>query len=180
MANVKWHARKARLYTAPATSITLDNSISLATQFTGASGSMTFDAYIKDVAVTPPELSFEPVACLGEDSNGFQNQFMELKTESAAKITGTMVMQGDEVLEDKFLTALSTASYSSYGYNQSKLLTTQAVLITLSDGTDTVNICMKTPYMKFGERKITGTDGHWEQSFEMTSLPADYREQFLN
>jgi len=174
MAKVKWQARQAVIKFEDDASITLDASAALDTQF--ASGT-AITAYMKDVTITPPEMEVEEIKTMGKDSDGFQNSYMEQKPEGLAMISGTLIMQGDEVLETAMTAITTGGSYTTYGYNVEKR-STKSFLVNLDDSTDEVNIVFKSAYLKFGERKPTGTDGHWEQSFEAKCLASNYREQF--
>ena len=174
MAKVKWAAKQATVKFIDDASITLDSSTSYSSQF---SSGTEVTSYMKDVTVTPPELSVEPINTLGSDTNGFQNAYTEEKPAGMAVISGTLVMQGDEVFETFFTSATNASGYTDYMYNSDKR-NEKAMLVNFDDSTDEVDIVFKTAFMKLGERKPTGTDGHWEQSFEAKCLASNYREQF--
>jgi len=174
MAQVKWAAKQATVKFIDDSSVTLDSSTKYDTQF---SSGTEVTAYMKDATITPPELTVEPIHTLGSDSNGFQNAYTEEKPAGMAMLSGTMVMQGDEIFETWFTGATNATGYTDYMYNSDKR-SEKAVLVKFSDSTDEVDIVLKTAFIKLGERKPTGVDGHWEQAFEAKCLAANYREQF--
>jgi hypothetical protein len=176
MTQIKWRAAKAKLYAATDASISLDTSTSYKSQFSTANAT-EYTAYLKDITITPPEMNVELINTLGEDSNGFQNSYEEIKPSTMAKLTATLVMQGDEIFETGLTGTTFTSGYTDYLYNNSKR-TNKAYSVLFDDGTDEINCVFKTGYVKLGERKSTGTDGHWEQSIEIVCNPANYREQF--
>lgn len=178
MAKIKWLAKKAKLYSCEDASITLDGTASsFEEQFIAGSGSADYSAYIKDVSITPPEMDIELVHTLGEDSNKFQNNFIEEKPSGMATLTATLVMQGDEVFENAMIGQAGKSGYTDYMYNSSKRAD-KAFMVLFKDDTDEVALVFKNAFIKLGERKITGIDGHWEQDIEIICPPNSYREQF--
>jgi hypothetical protein len=174
MAKIKWRAKKAKLYVATSSSITLDSSTKYATLF----GTTTeYTAYIKDITITPPEMEVELVHTLGEDANKFQNSYDEEKPATMAKLSATLVMQGDEIFENGMTGAVKVTGYKDYMYNPDQR-SNKSYLVLFDDAVDEIAIVFKDAYVKFGERKITGVDGHWEQAVELITNPANYREQF--
>jgi hypothetical protein len=183
MASIKYHARQCAvkyITTALAidTSTTLDSEMSGGTSFTGV---------LKDVSISPPEGDVEQVNLLGETS-GFQNALYEEKAFTSATLTGTMVIGSAETLELLFGgagTQIATNSYTRYQYGDSTSSKTRvkvgAILCTLDNSTDKLNVLFNNVMItKLGDLKPTGTDGHWERSFEARCLPADYYEEFKN
>jgi len=178
MAKVKWLARKAKLYACQDAAITLDGTTNTyKEQFLAASGSADYSAYIKDISVTPPEMEVELIHTLGETAKGFQNTFLEEKPETMAKLTATLIMQGDEVFESGMTGAAGKSGYTDYMYNTTKRKD-MAYLVNFTDTVDEVSLVFKGGILKLGERKPTGIDGHWEQAIEIMCTPDDYREQF--
>jgi hypothetical protein len=177
MTKIKWLAKKGQLWTTPNADIALDSSTTYAAQVTASSSEASISAYIKDISITPPEMAVDLVHTTGEDANGFQNSFDEEKPSTQAKLTATLIMQGDEIFELGMTGTALAAGYTDYMFNSSKR-TNLAYVLKFSDLVDEISIVLKNGYVKLGERKITGADGHWEQSIEVICSPSNYREQF--
>jgi hypothetical protein len=177
MAKVKWNARKAEVSIAISSSISIDSSATAyPAQFVAASATNA-SAYIKDVSITPPEMEVEIVHTLGQDTNLFQNSYDEEKPSGMAKMTATLIMQGDEIFETGMTGVTQVSGFTDYMYNPDKR-DNKSYLVNFNDNTDTVSILFHDAYIKLGERKPTGIDGHWEQSIELICSPQNYREQF--
>ena len=177
MTKIKWLAKKGQLYLVPNADITLDSSTTYAAQVTASTSEQAVSAYIKDISITPPEMAVDLVHTTGEDANGFQNSFDEEKPSTQAKLTATLVMQGDEIFETGLTGTTNATGYTDYMYNSSKRANL-AYVVEFNDTVDEINIVLKDGYVKLGERKITGADGHWEQAIEVICSPQNYREQF--
>lgn len=183
MASIKYHARNASAKYST-TALTVSTTSTLAT---AASASTLFTSVLKDVTIVPPEGAVEKVDFLGETS-GFQNALFEEKSYAAASISGTMVLSDAESVEILFGgtgTQIATNTYTRYQYGDSTTGKTRnkigAVFVGLSNGTNVMNFLLNNVMItKLGDVKPTGTDGHWERSFEGMCLPADYYEEFLN
>lgn len=175
MTKVKWHARQGKVSLVDDSAITLDNDESYQTQ--AESGTATVvSTYMKDVTVTPPELEQDKIDTLGQNSNGFQNAFVNENPAGMATLSATLIMQGTELFEDALTPINDGTSFTSYGY-ASSLSGTKSLVVNFDDGTDKINIALKNAYIKVGDRKPSGTDGHWEQDIEAKCLPENYREQ---
>lgn len=183
MASVSFHARQcvAKYSTA---ALTINTTNTLETAITAGTA---FTSFLKDVTITPPEGAVEMQTYLGETS-GFQNARFEEKPYSAATISGTMMVDKTETLELLGLgagTQVATNTYTRYQYGDSTTAKTRvkvgAIGVTLDNGTDKINILFNNVMItKLGDIKPTGTDGHWERSFEAMCLPADYYEEMKN
>ncbi len=103
--------------------VSIGTSADLESLFTTASD---VSAMFKNVTITPPESAWEKVDLLGATSS-FQNQILEQKPVGLATMTGTLVLDEDESV-DNFIDAISTdvssATYSRRqvgGYNMLSL-----------------------------------------------------------
>lgn len=171
---VKWNAKQAEVQFLASESITLDSSTTYKTQFTSGE---TVTAYMKDLTITPPELTTELVHTMGSDAQYFQNSYIEEKPAGMAKLEGTLIMQGDELFEQFFTGATNVTGYTDYYINTTQR-NNKSMLVLFDDGTDEIAIVLHEGFINLGERKPTAVDGHWEQSFTFTCRPNDYREQF--
>lgn len=184
MPSIKYHARNATVKYQTTALASIVTTTTLASQSGTAVG---FTSVLKDVTVVPPEGSVDMVNFLGETS-GFQNALFEEKSYGAASISGTMIVDSAETLELLFGgagTAVATNTYTRYQYGASTTAATRvkvgAMFVLLDNGTNKMNILLNNPMVtKLGDIKPTGTDGHWERSFEAMCLPVDYYEEFLN
>lgn len=191
MAITKFSARNATLKFS-ASAITFD----LATNLDDETYGITIVS-AKDVTFSPPKSEVEMVPLLGETAQTvgsnivttgtFQNVIMDEKAWTVGKITGTLVLTGDEQIEQIALGAGNATSGTNvstrYGFGdtasgKARVLVGN-VLVTLHNNlTDSsgevVNVVMTKPFVNLGDIKPTSADGgHWEMAFEMTSLPGD-------
>lgn len=157
-------------------------------------------AEIKDITVTPPELSYEKIDCIGNTQQTvgansqvrgtatgvvagyFQNQAVQINSAGMWMISGTLVVTGEEQGPD--LLALDTAASITGGYSRysiSALTSTGAwdrttigsMRVYLNNGSEENCIVMSNVYVKLGDLKPTGTDGHWERDIEIMCLAKD-------
>jgi hypothetical protein len=183
MADV-WLAKDCTLKIVDADNIYVDATTTLDTEFTNSTGGATsFTVYAKDVTITEPEGSIDKIDLLGVDGNSFQNALLDHKPYGLARITCTMVLDGDESIESFVYgtgTQIATNTYTRY---QSKDSVRQpcAILVNLDDGTDEVNIVLdEAIIIDLGDRKISGADGHWEMELEAVCLPKDFYIEYKN
>jgi len=141
----------------------------------------------KNVTITEPEGSIDKIDLLGETS-GFQNAELDFRPFGLARISGTLVQPGGEVLET-FMSGSGAAVITGNGATHhryqvgdstsAKTRVAAAFLVNLDDGTYEVNILLNNAYLtKLGDRRISGADGHWEQDFEAVCLPKDYYVEY--
>jgi hypothetical protein len=168
-----WKARETVLRALAA--ITVNTTQLLDAQV--ASGAI--ESKCKNVTVVEPEGAIDKQDFLGETSD-FQNAELDEKPFGLARISGTLVQDGDEVLET-FAFGSGTAITATHHRYQAGLSTSgktrvaAAFLVNLDDGTDEVTILLNNAWIiKLGDRRIAGPDGHWEQDFEAVCLPKDY------
>ena len=168
-----WKARETVIRVANAISVntasTLDSQV--------ASGSI--EAKVKNLTVSEPEGGVDKQDFLGETS-GFQNAALDEKPFGLGTISGTMVIDSDEILE-QWTSGSGTSINSTHTRYQvgastsGKTRVPAAFLVNLDDGTSEVTILLNNAYItKVGDKKISGPDGHWEQDFTAVCLPADY------
>lgn len=174
-----WRANHVTIKVDAAADVSIDTNNELSSFF-GSATAIT--GYCKSVEITPPEGPVDKIDLLGETSN-FQNAELHEKPFGLAKMTGTLLMQGDEIFETYYGgagTSLTSASYTRYQYGSSESGKTRAdiaIVAYLDDGTDAVEVCLDNAKItKLSPRRISGADGHWEQDFEIICLAKDYRE----
>ena len=151
----------------------------------------------KNLTLTLPKSEPKQIDLLGETAvtigsnvprtGTFQNAVMDEGSYSEAMLKGTLVLRGDEdfeVLATGTGTAI-TGALTRYSYGDSTATTgarniVSAVLIDLYNGSERFSAVMVKSRVNIGDIKPTGTDGHWEVDFELTCLPEDYADEFLD
>jgi len=137
-------------------------------------------AATKNITVTPPETGWEKQDLLGQNSNGFQNQLLDEKPVGMATVTGTLVLGEDETLEDFALsgTVTSPSGYTRYSIGRNNDTVVKAC-ITVADSTNGVSFGFDNArFTKWGDVRIAGPDGHWEQDFTIICLTKDFNYEF--
>src|SRR3990167_5883007 len=188
----KISARKATLKFS-SSAITFDTGTALNAE---TYGTLTLIS-AKNVTLSKPKSEVEKVDLLGESTvtigagnprtGVFQNQIMDEKSYSNAKLTGTAVLRGDEDFE-LLATGSGTAitgGYTRYSYGDSTATTgirpiVGAVLFDLYNGSERFSGVMSNVYCNIGDIKPTGADGHFEVDFELTCAPEGYSDEFLD
>jgi hypothetical protein len=194
MADV-WFAKDVTMQIVDADTVAIDAATTLDAEFTAASAYgvsvKNLHSYAKDVTITEPEGSIDKIDLLGVDANSFQNAQLDHKPYGLARIAGTMLLDGDEVLEP-YVAGTGTAitgGYTRYQVGRRVAGTVAnvmarkqcAVLVNLDDSTDEVNFVLDDAwFVKLGDKKISGADGHWEQEFEIVCLPKDFYIEYKN
>lgn len=192
MVVTKISARKATLKFSTS-AVTFDTSTALNAE---TYGTLTVVS-CKNLTLSKPKSEVEQIPLLGETaksigsniprSGTFQNVIMDEKNYSNATLTGTAVLKGDEDFE-LLATGSGTAitgGYTRYSYGDSTATTgarptVGAILIDLYNGSERFSAVMCNVYVNIGEIKPTGGDGHFEVDFELTCLPEDYADEFLD
>src|SRR3990167_8391298 len=192
MAVTKISARKCTLKFS-STAVTFDTSTALNAE---TYGTLTVVS-AKNVTLSKPKSEVEKVDLLGETTvtvgagnprtGVFQNNLMDEKSFSNAKLTGTAVLRGDEDFE-LLATGTGTATTGAltrYSYGDSTATTgarpiVGAVMIDLYNGSERFTAVMSNVYCNIGDIKPTGADGHFEVDFELTCAPEGYSDEFLD
>lgn len=173
-----WKAREGVIKIADTSTVTITNAAALDTFF--GSGS-AMEADMKGIEITEPETTVDKIDLLGQDTNSFQNADFEEKPAGVASITGTMVLRGDESGLDQWsYDAASIAGPAGFTRLQigSGTGNQASLLVNLDDGTDEVNLVLDNAFITTRDKKLTGSDGHWEVSFSATCLARDYFVEF--
>lgn len=173
--------------------------------------SETFTANVnemRDVTITFPEVAVEVVNCIGASTQTiganqvtsgssiginqatFQNQMLERKAVTGWKMSGTVVMQGDEEFFhilgfDAGSAIASNSTRYSFGnitvgganaWNQ-----LGSLRMFLNNGTQEVNVVMTNVQItKFGDLKPAGPDSFWQCDLEAECLSQDGVLEFKN
>jgi len=86
-------------------SVTIDTANPLDSFF---SAGTAIEGKMKSVTIVEPKSEGKKIDLLGEDSDGFQNAEMDEAPYTNAEISGTLILDGDEVLEN-FIYSSSTS-----------------------------------------------------------------------
>jgi len=152
---------------------------------------------IKDVTITVPKSEVEQVALLGTtaqtigagviQSGTFQNMILDEKNWGNGKVSGTLVLTGDEqhdiaALGVGYATSGTNVS-TRYGFGDvasgKERTKVGAVMITLHNNVtdssgEVATFAMSNPIFMIGDIKPTSAEGgHWEIGFECEALPND-------
>jgi hypothetical protein len=182
----KWCAKEGEIYLARYPMVIFASGTTLSGVFAGTVSGVCFTGACKNITITPPETSWDKQDLLGKDSSGFQNALMDEKPPGFANLTATLLLGGDETIEDYVVsgTVTSPAGYSRYqlGGNQSSVTRLIAcVAMTSSQQEDYVAFGMEDARMiKWGDIKISGPDGHWEQDIAIMCLAKNFYSEFKN
>jgi hypothetical protein len=142
----------------------------------------TITGIMKDIQVTEPMGDVDMLNFLGTDSNGFQNAELEEKPAGIVEIQGTMILPGDEVVEDLIYDAATTIASTHSRYRAGKASKRSVcLLLNLDDSTDEVNYAGTNMLVAARGVKVTGADGHFEANVTFKCLPRDwYGPEFKN
>ncbi len=168
-----WQARETTIKLDTADNITITTADNLSTFF---SSSPDITATAKNVTIVEPEGDVDKIDLLGVDASGFQNAELEEKPFGLAQITGTLVLDSVDRIEDFALGTGTTVAtdYTRYRVGDGNRPDC-AVLISLTDGTNEVYFAMdNAKFTRIGDIKISGPDSHWEQDFKIVCLPRDF------
>jgi hypothetical protein len=162
---------------------------------------------LKDVTVTPPEQAYEKVDFIGKSAQtvganaqtvgtatgvvagNFQNQAVQETSVGMWSVSGTQVLTGDEQMEDVLGLGNSqaiTGGYTRYAIGtyesdgSSSRNTLGSYRLYLNNGSEEVTLLLSNVYVKLGDIKPTGADGHYEREFEIMCLAKDGAMEFLD
>ncbi|MHA2202180.1 MAG: hypothetical protein ACW991_00690 [Candidatus Hodarchaeales archaeon] len=153
-----------------ASGVSVDTTTDLRQLFEAAEGD-DVTGFVKNVTITPPETAYELVSLLGVDTNSFQNQLLEEKPPGMATFTATMILGEDEAFEPYLDSSSTTVTggYTRYQMGNSQQVSGTDILVQVSGATGTVNLALiDAKLTKYGDVKISASDGHWEQ--EITGI----------
>jgi len=186
---VVWRAPHTSVIIDDAASVTISGSAALDTFFTS---STSIEGFMTDVSVVVPEGEVEKIDALGVTSS-FPNAYLDQQVFGLAELSGTLIVQGDEMLVGQTTSQLffgaGTAVAGTHTRYQAGsvdasgdfIRPTVAILVRLDDGTDEVNIVLDNAYIsKYGEVKLDGADGHWEVEVTIKCLPTDFYMEWKN
>lgn len=174
-----WVAREGIFQIGKFPAVEFDTSTTLSGTF--ASSGYEISAAMKNITITPPETSWEKQDLIGQTTNGFQNQLLDEKPVGIATITGTLILAEDEMISDLLISgsATSVASYSRYQIGEKTSDNRVTVVVTLSKNQNTVSFGIEDAVVtKWGDVRISGPDGHWEQDITVISLAKNFYWEF--
>lgn len=185
-----WTAKMGDLYLGRWPLTLVDSSVTLSGVFRGGTASgVSIIAAVKNITVTPPETAWEKQDFQG-GVGGFQNALLDEKPVGIATVTATMILDQDELIEDLLVsgTAAAPSGYTRYQMYPSSQGTVMSgsnvvavVTLTASDQTKYIAFGFDSArFNKWGDVRISGPDGHWEQDFTIICLPKDFRYEFKN
>jgi len=159
-----------------ASGVTIATTGNLESLFSSAVSGVLVTAFTKSVTITPPETAHDLQSFMGADTNNFQNQMLEEKPPGLATMTGTLIMDEDEVLESllDISGTVVTGGYTRYQLGNSSSAETD-ILVQLSGATGAVNIALiDSEITKWGDVRVSGPDGHWEQDITAICLAKNF------
>lgn len=180
---------KAVVY-AKASAVTVTDSATILSLFTAST-----DIYnkAKNIVITPPMGEIEKIDMIGETASTleptltFQNNLVEEKSWTFARISGTLMLDGncDEDIFDLMITGAGVSeptTFKRHQYGASDSGNTRVVgsiMVHFPMGATTLkSILFNNFYLtKLGDIKSTGSDGHLERDFEGTCTPDNYLEE---
>ena len=180
------HIRSVKI--ALASAITITGSAALNTFFTGTTGNTNMvQAFSKTLTIAVPEGAVDKVDFLGVDTNSFQYAELEDKPFDVGGISGTLVLNDDEVLET-FFYGTGTAVSTTHMRYQAGILSASgrpdiAILVDIYDPVSSKEVeCVITNarITKLGDIKISGPDSHFEVEFNAVCLPRDFYLEVKN
>jgi len=148
-----------------------------------SSSGYEISAAMKNITITPPETSWEKQDLLGKTSTNFQNQLLDEKPVGMATITGTLILGEDETISDLLIsgsaTSTATATYSRYQLGEKTSDNRVTAVVTMEKSDNAVSFGMEDAVVtKYGDIKISGPDGHWEQEITIISLAKNFYWEF--
>jgi len=174
-----WRARHVTMKFEDSSEYSIDTTTHLFEGFT--TGTEISNA--KNVTITEPEISVDKIDLLGTNANSFQNQEKMKNPVAMATISGTLLLDSDEVLEgqiDTGTTISSTSSAMRYQIGAGGESDTTFV-VQLSDSGDVVEIALDSATItRIGDIRQDSADGHWEQDFEATCLAKDFYIEYYD
>lgn len=181
-----WVARNGYMYIGNVSGVVFSNAVSLSGAFSEAASGVAIEAAVKNITITPPETSWEKQDFCGTNSSGFQNQLLDEKPVGLSTITATMILGENEIISDLIMSG--TANGIGYSRRQigkgdeypESTDSTYAVVVTLiSDTTRQVSFAVDNAKItKWGDVRISGPDGHWEQDITLLCLTKDFYWEF--
>jgi len=177
-----WTARQAAITICAASTVTVTALANLASFWSTTPFTL---ANAKNVTITLPTVTADAVPMVGVDANSFQNLGMERKPVGATKLTATLVLDADEAMEAKVLTATAiTSAVAASRYHAEASQTDVAILVTLTATVATANdtrvsFGLARCIVGFGDVKVTA-DGHVEQDIEAYCLPVNTHIEYYD
>ena len=176
-----WVAREGFFQVGKYPAVLFDTSTTLSGSF--ASSGYEISAAMKNITVTPPETSWEKQDLLGQTTNGFQNQLLDEKPVGIATITGTLLLGEDETISDILISGSATATvtntYSRYQIGEKTSDNRVTAVVTMEKNQNVVSFGLEDGVVtKWGDVRISGPDGHWEQDITIISLAKNFYWEF--
>lgn len=175
-----WVARNGTFYIA--SGVGVSTSETLSGVFSASTTSYRVESACKNITITPPETSWEKQDLLGQDANDFQNQFLDEKPIGLATFTATLILGEDETIED-FTASGTVATASGYtrrqiGKNSTNVVNLCVSLETTGNANRVTFAMFNARVTKYGDVRIAGPDGHWEQDITAICLAKDFYYEF--
>ncbi len=176
---------------AKSTAVSVASGATILSLYTGST-----DIYnkVKNLVITPPAGEIEMIHMIGETASAlepnftFQNFLLEEKPWSAAKISGTLVLDGncDEDVFDLMMSDAGIAEPTDFRRHQYGASTASnarkvgSLIVHFPIGTTTLRTILfnNLQLTSLGDIKATGADGHLERDFEGICAPENYLDEF--
>lgn len=168
-----WFPKQADIKLALSSGISINTLGSLASAFEGETA---IEGYMKDISWNTSTGDGNVINLLGEDTNGYQNAELEETPPDLVEVSGTLILPGDEGVESLIFDGSETITGGFMRYktglaSRKKL----ALMMSLDDGTDQVNVAIVDAILTNYEVSVTGADGHFEVSVSLKCLAKNFK-----
>jgi len=137
---------------------------------TEASSATAITAQFKDLSINMPVGDVEKIDLLGTTSS-YQNAEMDEKPAGLYEVSGTLILEGDELLNAEVWGSPTAAGGTHSTYSTGLASRSQVeLMINLDDGTDEVNFAFDYAYITQFDVSLA-SDGHVEVSVTFKGLP---------
>jgi len=178
-----WAAREGKMYIGRCgAGNVFDNTSTLSGVFISGISGHCISPAVKNITITPPETTWEKQDLLGQDSSNFQNQLLDQKPVGLATLTATMILAEDEMVAD-YVTSGTATGFSGYTRYQigNEGVNRIVAVVEVSNDAATQNVSFgleDARITKWGDIRVSGPDGHWEQDITLICLAKDFFYEF--
>lgn len=169
-----WRAKQATIEIGPFIAA-VSSSTALDDQMSGSA--VDWSGKIKNISISGAEADVDSVFLFGADAAGRQNADIEESNMTMREFTATLVYLDESIAELATTTGSAVGSTGFTRVQGDTTRTKKAVLVTLDDGANQVNILLNNAYFtKIGDIKLDA-EGHAEQEVMCKCLAKDYFEE---
>lgn len=168
-----WRAKQAKILIGNALS-SVNPDTDLKSQMSSA---VEWSGRVKDIEIAGAEADVDSVFLFGADASGRQNAEITEEAMSMREFTGTLIFVDQDAAELALSQRVRVGSTSYYRVQGDTTRSRKAILVTFTDGTNTVNILMNNAlFTKIGDISLDA-EGHAEQEITAKCLAKDYYEE---